>query len=61
MMSFQTFNKLILVWKINQKILVKCQRFNQMIREFKQLNLELVLVQLILDFQESEEFPEICS
>jgi len=30
-----------------------------MIREFNQLNLELVLVQLILDFQESGEFLEI--
>jgi len=31
-----------------------------MIREVNQMNLELVLVQLILDFQESGEFPEIC-
>jgi len=31
-----------------------------MIRELNQLSLELVLMQLILDFQENGEYPEIC-
>jgi len=42
MMNFQTFNKLILVWKIRQKKSVNHKKFNQLNQKISLLKLQLI-------------------